>query len=197
MTATVTAPPSTVTAPPTAAEPPPPATTPPASAVGVLHAYFGAVNARDYARAWALGGSTFAGTYEQFVRDHATKAHYDLTVLSVDGGVVGAAMDVTQTDGSHRYYTGTYIVTGGAISGTTMHEVGNPATTPPSSGQTPSPPAQGPRYFERCADAWAAGVAPIESGEPGYREPLDADHDGTACEPSPEGPDMTATPSAE
>lgn len=38
-------------------------------------------------------------------------------------------------------------------------------------------------YFSRCAEARAAGVAPIHIGEPGYRERLDADDDGIACEP--------------
>jgi hypothetical protein len=38
-------------------------------------------------------------------------------------------------------------------------------------------------YYHRCADARAAGVAPILRGEPGYRAPLDADNDGIACEP--------------
>ena len=38
-------------------------------------------------------------------------------------------------------------------------------------------------YYSRCADARAAGAAPIYRGEPGYRGPLDADNDGVACEP--------------
>ena len=39
------------------------------------------------------------------------------------------------------------------------------------------------RYYARCADARAAGVAPIYEGEPGFREQLDGDGDGIACEP--------------
>ncbi|WP_353745116.1 excalibur calcium-binding domain-containing protein [Sphingopyxis sp. SCN 67-31] len=38
-------------------------------------------------------------------------------------------------------------------------------------------------YWRRCADARAAGVAPIYRGQPGYRDGLDADADGIACEP--------------
>lgn len=38
-------------------------------------------------------------------------------------------------------------------------------------------------YYRRCADARAVGAAPIYAGEPGYREALDADGDGVACEP--------------
>ncbi len=38
-------------------------------------------------------------------------------------------------------------------------------------------------YWRRCDDARAAGTAPIYRGEPGYRDGLDADYDGIACEP--------------
>lgn len=38
-------------------------------------------------------------------------------------------------------------------------------------------------YWRRCDDARAVGTAPIYRGEPGYRERLDADDDGIACEP--------------
>lgn len=34
-----------------------------------------------------------------------------------------------------------------------------------------------------CNDARAAGTAPIYRGEPGYREDMDGDSDGIACEP--------------
>ncbi|MBO9623946.1 MAG: excalibur calcium-binding domain-containing protein [Sphingomonas sp.] len=38
-------------------------------------------------------------------------------------------------------------------------------------------------YYRNCDAARAAGAAPIERGEPGYREEMDGDSDGTACEP--------------
>lgn len=37
-------------------------------------------------------------------------------------------------------------------------------------------------YYRNCAEARAAGAAPIRRGEPGYRPGLDRDHDGIACE---------------
>ena len=43
-------------------------------------------------------------------------------------------------------------------------------------------PQQGD-YWHGCDDARAAGTAPIYAGEPGYREQMDGDHDGIACEP--------------
>ncbi|ATY32980.1 hypothetical protein CVN68_14255 [Sphingomonas psychrotolerans] len=38
-------------------------------------------------------------------------------------------------------------------------------------------------FYARCDEARAAGVAPMRRGEPGYREDLDGDSDGLACEP--------------
>jgi len=38
-------------------------------------------------------------------------------------------------------------------------------------------------YWRGCDDARAAGTAPIYRGEPGYREGMDGDNDGVACEP--------------
>lgn len=38
-------------------------------------------------------------------------------------------------------------------------------------------------YYASCRDALLDGASSIRRGEPGYRLPLDADHDGVACEP--------------
>ena len=46
------------------------------------------------------------------------------------------------------------------------------------------PPQQGD-YWGGCNSARAAGTAPIYAGEPGYREGMDRDLDGIACEPIP------------
>ncbi|MFC3069146.1 excalibur calcium-binding domain-containing protein [Phenylobacterium soli] len=40
-----------------------------------------------------------------------------------------------------------------------------------------------PRAFRSCAQARAAGAAPLYRGQPGYSPHLDGDHDGVACEP--------------
>jgi hypothetical protein len=37
-------------------------------------------------------------------------------------------------------------------------------------------------YYKNCAEAHAAGAAPIYQGQPGYRPGLDRDGDGIACE---------------
>jgi hypothetical protein len=49
----------------------------------------------------------------------------------------------------------------------------------------PPPPegaSQAPVHYDSCADAEAAGVAPIHIGQPGYSTSLDRDGDGIACE---------------
>jgi Excalibur calcium-binding domain len=38
-------------------------------------------------------------------------------------------------------------------------------------------------YYPDCAAARAAHAAPVHIGQPGYRPELDANGDGTACEP--------------
>jgi hypothetical protein len=49
-----------------------------------------------------------------------------------------------------------------------------------STQETAAPPAD--TYYANCAEARAAGVAPLHVGDPGYSSRLDRDHDGTACE---------------
>lgn len=56
----------------------------------------------------------------------------------------------------------------------------------PDYGETPvSKRAAASVYYRYCDDARAAGAAPINRGEPGYRDELDRDGDGVACEPYP------------
>ena len=38
-------------------------------------------------------------------------------------------------------------------------------------------------YYANCNAARAAGAAPIYRGQPGYRQEMDGDNDGIACEP--------------
>jgi hypothetical protein len=41
----------------------------------------------------------------------------------------------------------------------------------------------GSRAFRNCAEARAAGAAPVKRGDPGYGPHLDRDNDGVGCEP--------------
>lgn len=59
-----------------------------------------------------------------------------------------------------------------------------PKPQPTASTPQPAPPVAPPEevYYANCAAARAAGVAPLHTGDPGYRSGLDRDDDGIACE---------------
>lgn len=46
-----------------------------------------------------------------------------------------------------------------------------------------TPAAASGRAFANCAEARAAGAAPVRRGDPGYGPHLDRDNDGVGCEP--------------
>ncbi|MFD4655865.1 excalibur calcium-binding domain-containing protein [Kitasatospora sp. NPDC058444] len=70
---------------------------------------------------------------------------------------------------------------GGASGGTTGGTTGGSsgASSGSASGGTSG---GGSAYFKNCAEAKAAGKAPLHRGDPGYRSELDRDGDGVACE---------------
>jgi micrococcal nuclease len=49
--------------------------------------------------------------------------------------------------------------------------------------ERPEPRSGLTRMFKSCAQARAAGAAPLHQGAPGYNPRLDGDGDGVACEP--------------
>jgi Excalibur calcium-binding domain len=68
--------------------------------------------------------------------------------------------------------------------------VGVYVLTPPGRSDASAPPVASAvqtvvstTYYPNCKAAWAAGAAPIYRGQPGYREDMDGDDDGIACEP--------------
>lgn len=93
----------------------PSAAPPQSDASTVVEGYFAAINARDYPTAWALGGRNLVGSYQDFVNGLAGTLQDTLSVVSVQGQSVRIELDAEQTDGSHRYYAGTYTVSGGVI----------------------------------------------------------------------------------
>ena len=70
-------------------------------------------------------------------------------------------------------------------SGETQVTAPDPAPAAPAAPvpEAPVPAAPADVYYQRCADARAAGAAPLYIGQPGYRPGLDGDGDGVACEP--------------
>ncbi|WP_243878878.1 excalibur calcium-binding domain-containing protein [Streptomyces sp. KS 21] len=65
-----------------------------------------------------------------------------------------------------------------------------PKTSPPTDGGSTGGDGGGSGgvsggssvYFKSCAEAKAAGAAPMRRGQPGYRDALDRDKDGIACD---------------
>jgi endonuclease YncB( thermonuclease family) len=98
----------------------------------------------------------------------------------VDPAAAAARTDLTQAENAARQ----------AKSGLWGDPCRGSDTAPPPTSSAPptqptSPSRKPPRdvYFRTCADAWRAGAAPILRGQPGYRDALDRNHDGIACEP--------------
>ena len=63
------------------------------------------------------------------------------------------------------------------------------ASDAPAVEEEPAPPAPAPQpvraptqMYSSCAQARAAGAAPLSEGDPGYNPRLDRDKDGVACE---------------
>ncbi|WP_372664340.1 hypothetical protein [Amycolatopsis kentuckyensis] len=85
-------------------------------------AYYDALNRRDFATAWSLGGSRIAGGggYAKYVNGFATTSWDTLTVTDVRGSTVSVVLSAVQTDGSTRTFAGTYTVSGGVITGSHM-----------------------------------------------------------------------------
>lgn len=114
--------PTTPSTPPTSTTPP---TSPPSTASSpqaVVEQYFAAINAHNYALAWALGGKNIeGGSYNQFVQGFATTSSDDVTIVSVSGDTVTIQLDATQTDGSHKFFAGTYTVQNGVIVAADVH----------------------------------------------------------------------------
>lgn len=101
---------------------PPPATSSASSAQDVVQAYFAAINAGNYALAWSLGGMNIQnGSYSSFVQGFAGTSSDTVTVVSVDGDTVAVTLDAAQTDGTHKYFSGTYTVKNGVIVAADVH----------------------------------------------------------------------------
>lgn len=59
----------------------------------------------------------------------------------------------------------------------------DPNRAAPAPSAPPAAPGSGLKvHYKNCAEARAAGAAPIHRGQPGYRAALDRDGDGIACE---------------
>jgi hypothetical protein len=85
-------------------------------------AYFDAINNRDFAAAWELGGKNLDQDYDSFVAGFATTQRDDVTVTGTSGDDVSVTVVAWETDGSQTTYVGTYTVGGGVITAADMRE---------------------------------------------------------------------------
>ncbi|MFI0979644.1 excalibur calcium-binding domain-containing protein [Streptomyces sp. NPDC021093] len=92
--------------------------------------------------------------------------------------------------GGEDQFTYKIVVDGGrgggstSLTGTAVVRLSVSAPKPaPVRTKKPAPPV----YYENCAAARAAGVAPIRKGRPGYGPHLDRDGDGVGCDSSSGG----------
>lgn len=127
-TTTTTAPPqhatTTVTAPPTV-------TATAQDPASVVTAFYNAINAQDYATAWALGGDNLGMSYSTFANGFAGTAHDTLIVTGVQGDMVQVHLEALQTDGSTKVYDGSYMVQNGQIVSGTLSQTGTISATSP------------------------------------------------------------------
>ncbi|HXW47778.1 MAG TPA: serine/threonine-protein kinase, partial [Streptosporangiaceae bacterium] len=113
--------------PPNVVQPPVYVTVPPRvlAPTATVKAFFAAINAQNYAKAWELDSFDHSSeNYQQFVNGYAGTERDVVTILSTDGNVVTARLAAYQTDGSVRTYQGTYTVTNGVITGAHVLVVG-------------------------------------------------------------------------
>lgn len=113
-----------------AASTPAPVRTPTADASTVVESYYAAINSRDYATAWRLGGDHFAASYAAFVQGFAGTDHDILQVVGVTGETVRVDLTAYQSDGSSQHFSGTYTVSGSTIVDASIQQTDS---APPSS----------------------------------------------------------------
>jgi serine/threonine protein kinase len=105
----------------TVTEPPPAAALLPAQTV---QAYFTALNAKNYPRAWQLDSVVHQNqNYQQFVKGYSGTKDNTVTIIGTNGNVVSAQLVATQVNGTVKTFSGTYTVTNGVITGAHMLQV--------------------------------------------------------------------------
>jgi serine/threonine protein kinase len=98
----------------------------PLGPAATVRAYYAAINAHDYRRAWALigGTNTQATDYNGFVQGFNGTQNDNVTIMSVTGNVVTVRLAATQTSGAVKNYQGTYTVTNGVITQSRIQPAG-------------------------------------------------------------------------
>ncbi|WP_050502495.1 hypothetical protein [Streptomyces monomycini] len=146
-------------------------------AASVVQDYYAAVNARDFRRAWDLGGKNLGGGYDAFVAGFADTARDTVHVVGVSGDMVTVTLEAAQRDGSVRTFAGTYTVRDGVVVAADIRAVAGPTPSDGGGGSPrPGPSAGGPDVD--CSDL--DGPTVVGTDDPNH---LDRDGDGIGCDP--------------
>jgi hypothetical protein len=129
------------------------------NSLAVVTQFYQDITNHNYTAAWNEGGKNIGGTdYNSWVAGYDTTASISLNTTSDwNSGNVQASLVATQTDGSTKYYSGTYTVSGGAIVSASITQDGG---TPGYNYQQPSASGYynlvpGPNTSEAFAEAVA------------------------------------------
>ena len=91
----------------------------------VVMGFFQAVNNHNYARAWQLNTAAHSlSSYAAFKQGYAETAHDTVTITGVSGDVVSIQLASAQTDGTTKYFQGSYTVQNGMIVTASIEPVG-------------------------------------------------------------------------
>ncbi len=90
---------------------PPSTQAPPTTPVGVVKAYYSAINSHQYRQAWNLNlAAQKLSDFDGFKQGFVGTAHDTVTVNSVSGEDVSINLAAAQTDGTTKYYQGSLTV---------------------------------------------------------------------------------------
>lgn len=131
---------------------------PPGSPARVVTEYFAAINNRQYLKAWRLDWYQHAReSYASFRQGFAGTQQDVAAITRVSGDVVTVSLTAEQTDGSAKYFTGSYTIRYGRIVYARIQQTGLPRGQP------------GQQLVHQTA-----GVTPLVPFPPGLRASQDS-----------------------
>jgi hypothetical protein len=100
-------------------------TSPPGNAepAVVVQSFIDAINARNYRKAWDLGGKNLGRPFDTFAAGFADTQHDTLRVLAVHGRTVKVRLIADHSSGQRTVFEGSYTVERGEIIGASLHSV--------------------------------------------------------------------------
>jgi len=142
-----------------------PAMTSATAPAATVRAYITAINRRDYAVAWRLGGAASGTTYRRFVARLAATRRDNLRIVSVSGGVVRAQLATVLAGGMVNHFRGTFLVRHGVIFAIYLTRYASVATAPASGaaahGASPRTACPATATANFSADCYAASRGTI------------------------------------